>query len=116
MLRRLPHRRRLRPAIGQHPVDERARTQIRADRARAPLPRRAPTQGVAQDRGWRITDRYIENTRLRLRRMEPLGDGETVFKLGQKEVPRRRSATPDRRTSSSHPSTSEIPETLRLAR
>jgi CYTH domain-containing protein len=44
-------------------------------------------EGIAQDQGWRITDRYINNTRLRLRRMEPLAGGETVFKLGQKEVP-----------------------------
>jgi CYTH domain-containing protein len=39
------------------------------------------------DRGSRITDLYIENTRLRLRRMEPLAHGETVFKLGQKAAP-----------------------------
>lgn len=42
---------------------------------------------VVEDRGWRITDRYITGTRLRLRRMEPLAGGEPVFKLGQKEVP-----------------------------
>jgi CYTH domain-containing protein len=41
----------------------------------------------AQDQGWRITDRYINKTRLRLRRMEPLAGGEAVLKLGQKEVP-----------------------------
>jgi CYTH domain-containing protein len=39
------------------------------------------------NQGYRITDRYINNTRLRLRRMEPLAGGEVVFKLGQKEVP-----------------------------
>ncbi len=39
-----------------------------------------------QDQGWRITDRYINKTRLRLRRMEPLAGGEAVLKLGQKEV------------------------------
>lgn len=44
-------------------------------------------EGLAQDHGWRVTDRYIDNTRLRLRRMEPLAGGQTVFKLGQKEVP-----------------------------
>jgi CYTH domain-containing protein len=44
-------------------------------------------EGLAQDQGWRVTDRYIDNTRLRLRRMEPLAGGQTVFKLGQKEVP-----------------------------
>jgi CYTH domain-containing protein len=42
---------------------------------------------IAQDQGWRITDRYIDNTRLRLRQMESLAGDETVFKLGQKEVP-----------------------------
>jgi CYTH domain-containing protein len=41
----------------------------------------------AQDQGWRITDRYIDNTRLRLRRMEPLTGGEAILKLGQKDVP-----------------------------
>ena len=43
--------------------------------------------GVADDRGWRITDRYVKNTHLRLRRMEPIQGGETIFKLGQKHVP-----------------------------
>ena len=32
---------------------------------------------IAQGQGWQITDRYIKNTRLRLRRMEPLAGGET---------------------------------------
>lgn len=39
-------------------------------------------QGSGGDDGWGITDRYIIDTRLRLRRMEPLDGGETVFKLG----------------------------------
>lgn len=43
--------------------------------------------GTRQDDGWLITDRYVIGTRLRLRRMEPLGGGENVFKLGQKNVP-----------------------------
>ena len=43
--------------------------------------------GIAHDRGWLIVDRYIENTHLRLRRAEPLAGGETIFKLGQKQVP-----------------------------
>jgi CYTH domain-containing protein len=43
--------------------------------------------GIAEDRGWRITDRYIKSTYLRLRRMEPIDGGETVMKLGQKQVP-----------------------------
>lgn len=37
--------------------------------------------------GWRIHDRYIENTQLRLRRIEPTGGGEAIFKLGQKHAP-----------------------------
>ncbi len=44
-------------------------------------------EGIEQDQGWHITDRYINDTRLRLRRMEPLSSGPSVFKLGQKEVP-----------------------------
>ncbi len=44
-------------------------------------------EGTARDDGWLIIDRYITGTRLRLRRMEPLGGGEDVFKLGQKDVP-----------------------------
>jgi len=44
-------------------------------------------EGIVQEQGWRITDHYIINTRLRLRRMEPLAGGEAVLKLGQKEVP-----------------------------
>jgi CYTH domain-containing protein len=40
-----------------------------------------------EGRGWRISDRYIKETQLRLRRMEPLHGGETIFKLGQKHVP-----------------------------
>jgi CYTH domain-containing protein len=44
-------------------------------------------EGIAEDRGWRITDRYIKNGRLRLRRMEPLDGGETLLKFAQKQVP-----------------------------
>jgi CYTH domain-containing protein len=44
-------------------------------------------EGIAEGRGWRISDRYIKNTQLRLRRMEPLHGGEAIFKLGQKHVP-----------------------------
>lgn len=39
------------------------------------------------DRRWRISDRYISETQLRLRRMEPVHGGQTLFKLGQKQVP-----------------------------
>ena len=42
---------------------------------------------VAGDRGWRIIDRYIKDTQLRLRRMEPIHEGAAVLKLGQKYVP-----------------------------
>lgn len=34
--------------------------------------------------GWRITDRYISGTRLRLRRMEKLDGTGIIYKLGQK--------------------------------
>ncbi len=42
---------------------------------------------VDRGAGWRILDRYLEGTRLRLRRMEPAGGGPPVLKLGQKETP-----------------------------
>ena len=44
-------------------------------------------EGIVEDRGWRISDRYIKNTHLRLRRMEPIHGGEIILKLGQKRVP-----------------------------
>jgi CYTH domain-containing protein len=44
-------------------------------------------EGIVEDRSWRISDRYIQNTQLRLRRMEPLDGGEAIFKLGRKDVP-----------------------------
>ena len=44
-------------------------------------------EGTRKDDGCLITDRYIIGTRLRLRRMERLDGGETIFKLGQKDVP-----------------------------
>jgi CYTH domain-containing protein len=44
-------------------------------------------EAVTADRGWLITDRYLKDTHLRLRRMEPIHEGEPVFKLGQKHVP-----------------------------
>jgi hypothetical protein len=37
--------------------------------------------------GWSIVDRYLEGSHLRLRRMDALDGGETVFKLGKKEAP-----------------------------
>ena len=44
-------------------------------------------EGIDQDLGWRISDRYIKDTHLRLRRMQPLNGGKTIFKLGQKQAP-----------------------------
>ena len=44
-------------------------------------------EGIEHEHGWRITDRYVKNTHLRLRRMEPIHGGDTIFKLGQKQVP-----------------------------
>jgi CYTH domain-containing protein len=44
-------------------------------------------ESVVVDGGSRITDRYIKGTQLRLRRMEPIHEGETILKLGQKHVP-----------------------------
>jgi len=35
-------------------------------------------------KGWRITDRYLPNTRLRLRHMQSLSGDENVYKLTQK--------------------------------
>lgn len=37
--------------------------------------------------GWDVVDRYLPDTRLRLRRMDALDGSETVLKLGKKEVP-----------------------------
>jgi CYTH domain-containing protein len=37
--------------------------------------------------GWRIVDRYVDGTRLRLRRMERLDGSESVYKLAKKELP-----------------------------
>jgi CYTH domain-containing protein len=39
---------------------------------------------LAQDGGWRITDRYFPGTRLRLRRMQSIGGDEVIYKLTQK--------------------------------
>lgn len=44
-------------------------------------------EDIVGDRGWRIDDRYITGTHLRLRRMERIDGGETIFKFGQKLVP-----------------------------
>jgi CYTH domain-containing protein len=46
-----------------------------------------PPHDIERERGWLINDRYITNTQLRLRRMEPINEEEAVFKLGQKQVP-----------------------------
>jgi CYTH domain-containing protein len=56
------------------------------------LVRRLPP-GLDTAPGFRILDRYLTGTRLRLRRMEPLDDGEPVLKLGQKQTPNAADAT-----------------------
>ncbi len=48
------------------------------------LLRELPPGLAAQMTGWRITDRYISGTRLRLRRMEALNGESVIYKLGQK--------------------------------
>jgi CYTH domain-containing protein len=63
-----------------------ARRHGRFELARRFLVERLPN-GIDPDHGWRITDRYINGTRLRLRRAEHLSGNETLFKLGQKIVP-----------------------------
>jgi CYTH domain-containing protein len=67
-------------------VSEQAGKYARFELERRFLVGRLP-EGLARDRGWRISDRYIENTQLRLRRMEPIHGSEIIFKLGQKHVP-----------------------------
>lgn len=67
-------------------MNEQAGKYARFELERRFLVRRSP-DGTRKERGWRISDRYITNTRLRLRRMEPTDGGETIFKLGQKHVP-----------------------------
>jgi hypothetical protein len=42
---------------------------------------------VSSENSWDVVDRYLESSRLRLRRMHPLGDGQPVFKFGKKDVP-----------------------------
>ena len=67
-------------------MSERAGKYARFELERRFLVGRLP-EGIAKDQGWRISDRYIKNTHLRLRRMEPIRGGEIIFKLGQKHVP-----------------------------
>ena len=43
-----------------------------------------PDDLLASSPGWRITDRYFPNTRLRLRHMQSLSGGENIYKLTQK--------------------------------
>ena len=68
-------------------MSEQAGKYARFEFERRFLASRLPEEGIAEDRGWRISDRYIPNTHLRLRRMEPLQGGAIIFKLGQKQVP-----------------------------
>ena len=48
------------------------------------LLRELPSDLAEQANGWLIVDRYIVNTRLRLRRMTEMESGKTMFKFGQK--------------------------------
>ena len=48
------------------------------------LLRELPSDLAEQANGWLIVDRYIVNTRLRLRRMTEMESGMTMFKFGQK--------------------------------
>jgi hypothetical protein len=43
--------------------------------------------GLVEANAWDVVDRYLRDSRLRLRRMTPVAGGEPVFKLGKKEVP-----------------------------
>jgi CYTH domain-containing protein len=48
------------------------------------LLRELPSDLAEQANGWLIVDRYIVETRLRLRRMTEMESGKIVFKFGQK--------------------------------
>jgi hypothetical protein len=48
------------------------------------LLRELPSDLAEQANGWLIVDRYIVDTRLRLRRMIEMESGKIVFKFGQK--------------------------------
>ena len=48
------------------------------------LLRKLPSDLAEQANGWLIVDRYIVDTRLRLRRMIEMESGKIVFKFGQK--------------------------------
>jgi CYTH domain-containing protein len=67
-------------------MSERAGKYARFELERRFLVPRLPER-TAQGRGWLVTDRYIKSTHLRLRRMEPIQGGGTIFKLGQKHAP-----------------------------
>lgn len=58
--------------------------------ARFELERRFLVSELPEDverESWHITDLYITETQLRLRRMEPAHGGKAILKLGQKHVP-----------------------------
>lgn len=48
------------------------------------LLRELPTDLIGRDHSWYIVDRYISNTRLRLRRMISPSRNKSIIKLGQK--------------------------------
>jgi CYTH domain-containing protein len=43
-----------------------------------------PPRNLDTTQGWQIVDHYFVGTRLRLRKMISLAEGETIYKLGQK--------------------------------
>ncbi len=45
---------------------------------------KVPDGLLASPKGWIITDRYLPNTRLRLRHMKPISGKEDIYKLTQK--------------------------------
>jgi CYTH domain-containing protein len=72
-------------------MSERARKYARSEFERRFLMAELPAS-LSTDDGWLIVDRYLTGTRLRLRRMEPFGAGERLYrpegrlKLTQKNV------------------------------
>jgi hypothetical protein len=48
----------------------------------------APPEQLQRSEAWAISDRYLDGTHLRLRRMEPMFDGGgTIWKIGKKQAP-----------------------------
>jgi hypothetical protein len=60
-------------------MSERARKYARSEFERRFLMAELPAS-LSTDDGWLIVDRYLTGTRLRLRRMEPFGAGERLYR------------------------------------